>query len=218
MFVQVLFLLVYNLKLILDFKMNLPAIFKSNIEDLFTTDSDAFFESIELEPTISIRLNPNKISSFEALQKNSEVDLNFTKIPWAEYGYYLNHKLESSLNPLWHAGSYYVQEASSMIISQLIDFSKDLKVLDLCAAPGGKSTLISSLLTPKSLLISNDVVPKRLRVLIENLNKWGRSNNLVTLNQPKDFVKLSETFDVVLVDAPCTGEGLIRKNPYVLNA
>ncbi|MEI6729063.1 MAG: hypothetical protein WCK98_05465 [bacterium] len=198
--------------------MNLPAIFKSNIEDLLASDSEEFFKSIELESTISIRLNPNKISSFEALQKNSEVDLNFTPIPWAKYGYYLNHKLESSLNPLWHAGSYYVQEASSMILSQLIDFSKDLKVLDLCAAPGGKSTLISSLLTPNSLLISNDVVPKRLRILIENLNKWGRSNNVVTINQPKDFAKLSEAFDVILIDAPCTGEGLIRKNPYVLNA
>jgi 16S rRNA (cytosine1407-C5)-methyltransferase len=198
--------------------MNLPVLFKENIQALLENEADTFFQSIELEPTISIRLNPNKISSFDALQKNSEVDLNFTQIPWAKYGYYLDHKIESSLNPLWHAGSYYVQEASSMIISQLIDFSKDIKVLDLCAAPGGKSTLVSSLLTPKSLLVSNDVVPKRLRVLIENLNKWGRSNNMVTINQPKDFAVLNEVFDVVLVDAPCTGEGLVRKNPYVLNA
>lgn len=136
---------------------------------------------------------------------------------WSEYGYYLASRPSFTFDPLFHAGCYYVQEASSMFleqaVKQTVDLSKPLKVLDLCAAPGGKSTHIQSLISKDSLLVSNEVIQSRVRSLKENIIKWGCRNVVVTNNDPKDFARLENYFDVIIVDAPCSGSGLFRKDP-----
>ena len=121
-----------------------------------------------------------------------------------------------TLDPAIHAGAYYVQEASSMFLEQAVrqhvPANEPLRVLDLCAAPGGKSTHLASLLNAESLLVSNEVIRSRASILAENIQKWGRNNVVVTNNDPDDFTKLSGFFDVIVVDAPCSGEGLFRKD------
>jgi 16S rRNA C967 or C1407 C5-methylase (RsmB/RsmF family)/NOL1/NOP2/fmu family ribosome biogenesis protein len=159
---------------------------------------------------VSIRINPKK-----SLSKD------FEKIPWTEFGYYLNERPSFTFDPLFHAGTYYVQEASSMFVEQAlkktIDLSQPLRVLDLCAAPGGKSTHLLSLLNEESLLVTNEVIRSRATILAENICKWGNINAVVTNNDPEDFEKLNGFFDVILIDAPCSGEGLFRKDAEAMN-
>ena len=140
------------------------------------------------------------------------------QVPWCEDGYYLAERPLFTLDPLLHAGAYYVQEASSMGIAmalrQLVDLDKPLLALDLAAAPGGKSTLLAGMLSPDSLLIANEVIRTRYQALRHNLARWGLPNVAVCQHDPEDFAPLSGSFDLVLVDAPCSGEGLFRKDPH----
>ena len=158
----------------------------------------------------SIRLNPAKHATFSILHPTLQ------RVPWSTEGYYLTERPSFTLDPLFHAGVYYVQEASSMFLEQALrqtaDLNQPLRILDLCAAPGGKSTLIQSLISEDSLLVSNEVNKSRVNILAENLTKWGAGNVVVTNNQPKDFQRLKEFFDVMVVDAPCSGSGLFRKD------
>jgi len=164
---------------------------------------NAFAEAMQQKPGTSIRINPVKGSHlFESEER----------VAWCSYGKYLAVRPAFVWDPLYHAGAYYAQEASSMLFANAIDFSKDLKVLDLCAAPGGKSSLLLSYLTPDSLLISNELVGKRASILYENLVKWGCANNLITNNRVSDFSSFKGYFDVVMIDAPCSGEGMFRKD------
>src|SRR6185312_10837228 len=121
------------------------------------------------------------------------------KVPWTQYGYYLDQRPSFTFDPLFHAGCYYVQEASSMFLEQAlrqtIDLSQPLKVLDLAAAPGGKSTHIQSLISKDSLLVSNEVIRSRSNILKDNIIKWGSDNVIVTNNDPKQFGKLENYFD-----------------------
>ena len=161
------------------------------------------------ERITSVRLNPLK-NITEKYFPGAE------KIPWSSNGYYLPERPSFTLDPLFHAGAYYVQEASSMFLEealkQTVDLSKPLRVLDLCASPGGKSTLIQSVMTAESLLVSNEVIKTRVNTLSENIMKWGAQNVIVTNNDAKDFQRLPGFFDVVVVDAPCSGSGLFRKD------
>ncbi|HKZ36402.1 MAG TPA: hypothetical protein VJ184_02050 [Chryseolinea sp.] len=165
-----------------------------------------FFAAHQEPSTISIRTNPFK----------STKEISAISIPWAKYGRYLSERPSFTLDPTFHAGSYYVQEASSMFLeqafTQTVDPDKALNVLDLCAAPGGKSTHLLSLMNQHSLLVSNEVIQSRASVLAENIQKWGHCNAVVTNNDPKDFQRLQGFFDVIVVDAPCSGEGLFRKD------
>lgn len=142
-------------------------------------------------------------------------------VPWAEMGFYLHQRPSFTFDPLFHAGLYYVQEASSMFIGQamlqLAERSSPLKVLDLCASPGGKSTHLQSMLPSGSLLVSNEVIRARANVLRDNIVKWGAEQVLVTNNDPKDFSALSGFFDVLVVDAPCSGSGLFRRDPVAIS-
>ncbi|RYF79793.1 MAG: RsmB/NOP family class I SAM-dependent RNA methyltransferase, partial [Chitinophagaceae bacterium] len=144
-----------------------------------------------------------------------------SKIPWSSHGYYLSKRPSFTLDPLFHAGTYYVQEASSMFLEQAItqhcDVNKTLRVLDLCAAPGGKSTIIQSLISKDSLLVSNEIIKSRASILEENISKWGAANVVVTNNEPAHFKRLPQYFDVLVVDAPCSGSGLFRKDPEAVN-
>jgi NOL1/NOP2/sun family putative RNA methylase len=166
------------------------------------------------EQVTSIRMNPAK-----GIQ-HSTFNIQH-KVPWSEYGFYLEERPSFTADPLFHAGAYYVQEASSMfleeVLKQTVNLSQPLKVLDLCAAPGGKSTLIQSLISEKSLLVSNEVIKSRVNVLSENITKWGAANVIVTNNDPKDFQRLQNYFDVIVIDAPCSGSGLFRKDPEAIN-
>lgn len=166
----------------------------------------------------SIRFNPNKsVYSSKASPTGGGLE---GAVPWSSCGYYLTERPSFTSDPLFHAGAYYVQEASSMfleeVLKQTVDLSKPLKVLDLCAAPGGKSTLIQSIISADSLLVSNEVIKTRVNILSENITKWGAANVIVTNNDPKDFQRLQNYFDVIVVDAPCSGSGLFRKDPSAI--
>lgn len=177
-------------------------------------DEKAFVEAHSEENKItSIRLNPFKKTELD-------FDLN-TPVSWNSEGFYLDSRPSFTLDPLFQAGCYYVQEAGSMFLEfalkQTVDFSKTLKILDLCAAPGGKSTLINSLMNEESLLVANEFIKSRADVLVQNLSKWGTCNTIVTNNDPQKFSELSSFFDVIVIDAPCSGSGLFRKQPEAID-
>lgn len=176
---------------------------------LLRDEFQEFKEAIVSEPSLSVRRNPVKSSGLD-LFRNEE------SVPWNADAFYLKQRPKFWADPLHHAGAYYVQEASSMFFPNAIDFSKDLLVLDLCAAPGGKSSLLLSMMTEGSLLVSNELQLDRNRVLVENLTRWGYPNVVVTNNKASDFEKFKGLFDVVLVDAPCSGEGMFRKDKRTL--
>ncbi len=205
--------------------MKLPATFISSLEGLEGFDQDAF-EKVHAsgDQITSIRINPLKSSSIinEDCFTGDPVhpSIGVKPIPWCGWGYYLEIRPSFTFDPLFHAGCYYVQEASSMFLEQALlqtsDLTKPLKVLDLAAAPGGKSTHIQSLISKDSLLVSNDVIRSRGNILKENIIKWGCSNVMVTNNDPRDFAKLENYFDVIVVDAPCSGSGLFRREPAAI--
>jgi len=141
-------------------------------------------------------------------------------VPWCSEGYYLDTRPSFTFDPLFHAGCYYVQEASSMFIAHIVKYIKraePVKILDLCAAPGGKSTLLNSEMTADDLLVANEIIKTRVPVLADNLSRWGTANAIVTNNDPKDFTHLTDFFDIILVDAPCSGSGMFRKDPAAMN-
>ena len=195
--------------------MQLPEAFIIRTKELLGDEWTAFEQALNKESPVSIRINPKKANPdllSDALPLSEPV-------PWAQDGYYLDSRPSFTLDPLFHAGCYYVQEASSMILEHFIKnyFPNPAKVLDLCAAPGGKSTHISSLLTAESLLVSNEVIRSRASVLAENLIKWGNPNTIVTCNDPAEIGKsLPGYFDVIVADLPCSGEGMFRKDPAVI--
>jgi 16S rRNA C967 or C1407 C5-methylase (RsmB/RsmF family)/NOL1/NOP2/fmu family ribosome biogenesis protein len=173
------------------------------------------------EQVTSIRINPLKSS--DVRRETSVGDLfhdsrltSHEKVPWSQYGYYLSQRPSFTFDPLFHAGCYYVQEASSMFLEQAlkqtVDLSQSLKILDLAAAPGGKSTHIQSLISKDSLLVSNEVIRSRSNILKDNIIKWGSDNVVVTNNDPKGFARFENYFDVIVVDAPCSGSGLFRRD------
>jgi 16S rRNA C967 or C1407 C5-methylase (RsmB/RsmF family)/NOL1/NOP2/fmu family ribosome biogenesis protein len=193
--------------------MKLPASLMNSLVNLNDFDREAF-EKVHAsgERVTSIRVNPSKKSEIRNLK---------SKIPWTDYGYYLNDRPSFTFDPLFHAGCYYVQEASSMFLEQAlkqtVDLAKPLKVLDLAAAPGGKSTHIQSLISKDSLLVSNEVIRSRANILQDNIIKWGCENVVVTNNDPSDFARLENYFDVIIVDAPCSGSGLFRRDEDAMN-
>ncbi len=190
----------------------LPAAFLDSLKKINGFNRDAFVTVHNAtEQITSIRVNPAKKWTITNEQ---------SKVPWNSHGYYLNARPSFTVDPFFHAGTYYVQEASSMfleeVLKQTVDLSQPVKILDLCAAPGGKSTLIQSVISKDSLLVSNEVIKTRVNVLSENIIKWGAANVIVTNNDPKDFQRLYDYFDVIIVDAPCSGSGLFRKDPEAI--
>ena len=169
-------------------------------------DEYALLENALLEESpVCIRINPSK---------QTVPVTGYEKVGWCETGYYLPERPSFTFDPLFHAGCYYVQEASSMFLEQAVKqyISAPVVCLDLCAAPGGKSTHLQSILPDKSLLVSNEVIYKRAVVLKENMMKWGSPYTVITHNDPKDFGQLTHLFDVIVADLPCSGEGMFRKD------
>jgi 16S rRNA C967 or C1407 C5-methylase (RsmB/RsmF family)/NOL1/NOP2/fmu family ribosome biogenesis protein len=212
--------------------MQLPDLLLQSIEHTKGFDKTAFEEvHASGEQVVSIRLNPLKLSMLngewalgyrqEAIgNKQEEIHhsslITHQPVPWSSSGYYLSQRPSFTLDPLLHAGAYYVQEASSMFLEQAlkqsVELDQPLLVLDLCAAPGGKSTLLQSVISKESLLVSNEVIQTRVNILKENIIKWGAGNVVVTNNDPTAFSKLHGLFDVLVIDAPCSGSGLFRRD------
>ena len=190
--------------------MNLPQAFIERTRQLLGDEAyTQFEEALQTETPVSIR--PNRMKCSQPVEGES--------IPWASSGSYLKNRPTFTFDPLFHAGCYYVQEASSMFVERVLqEYVKEpVVMLDLCAAPGGKSTLCRSVLPEGSLLVANEVMRNRSQVLAENLIKWGHPEVVVTNNDPADFTDLTHLFDVILTDVPCSGEGMFRKDQVAVD-
>lgn len=198
--------------------MTLPEDFTAEARRLFPeAECRAFLHAIETQdPHTSVRLNAAKLRSAAAAGGEElalAAEAGAEPVPWCKGGYYLPGRFPFTFDPLFHAGAYYVQEASSMFLSRLLPGDgMPLRVLDLCAAPGGKSTLLRASLPEGSLLVSNEVVPQRAAVLCENLQKWGHPDCIVASARPEEWGAMGAAFDLVLADVPCSGEGMFRKD------
>lgn len=185
-------------------------------EELYST----LISGLADTPPVSIRLNPFKVAKDAYLEDEEQLNgLQLTPVPWTKDGYLLSERPSFTLDPLFHAGAYYVQEASSMfldfIIRQLV--MEPVTMLDLCAAPGGKTTCAMAALPEGSILYSNEPIRTRANILAENVMKFGHPDIIVTNNYAKDYAKAKKTFDVILTDVPCSGEGMFRKDPNAIN-
>ena len=176
-----------------------------------------FLGAFDEEAPTSIRINPRKIS-----QKNNRPSV--TPVPWCAEGCYLEDRPQFTFDPFFHAGCYYVQEAASMFVTHVVRSllpscfpTGPIEALDMCAAPGGKSTALRTVLPEGSLLVSNEPIPTRAQILLENITKWGWSDSIVTNNYPRDFRKAKTTFDLILCDVPCSGEGMFRRDPATIS-
>ncbi|MCU0359972.1 MAG: RNA methyltransferase [Bacteroidia bacterium] len=193
---------------------SLPLQFLNSLKHLPLPDEEGFKRVHSSgEQITSIRCNPFKLFS-------PEFELKET-VPWSSMGHYLENRPSFTHDPSFHAGCYYVQEAGSMFLEyalcQTIDFTESLSILDLCAAPGGKSTILNSLMSDDSLLVSNELIHNRASTLAYNLSKWGRANTIATNNTPEQFERLPGFFDLLVVDAPCSGSGLFRKQEEAMD-
>lgn len=190
--------------------ISLPPAFIEKMNRILGDESEAFFEALNSTSPATIRINP--VKNVTPLPFATMID---RQVPWCTEAYYLKERPVYTLDPYLHGGVYYVQEASSMFLQTVlrqIAEDKPLRVLDLCAAPGGKSTLLTANLPDNSLLVANEVIRSRASILKENIIKWGYDNIVVTNSDPSRFSGMKGAFDIILVDAPCSGEGMFRKD------
>ena len=168
-------------------------------------DSEAILLALREPSPVSIRINQGKWNK-------QPVDAE--PVPWCRNGFYLASRPSYTLDPLFHSGCYYPQEASGMFLEQVLLQTagplKNIRMLDLCGAPGGKSTLLSDMAGPDNLLVANEVIRSRASILAETITKWGSGNTMVTRSDPAVFGRFPGYFDIILVDAPCSGEGMFR--------
>ena len=165
-------------------------------------------KALEDEPSVSIRLNPRKSACAFTSKR---------MVPWTDHGYLLDARPNYALDPCFHGGGYYVQDSSSMILERVLKACAPPRqgtYLDACAAPGGKSTILLDYLNGEGFLVANEVDGKRNAVLRENLLKWGHLNHGITSISTERFKESYARFDVILVDAPCSGEGMFRKDAF----
>jgi 16S rRNA C967 or C1407 C5-methylase (RsmB/RsmF family) len=208
--------------------MQLPEDFIRETKQLMGAERfSRYMEAFDEEAPVSIRLNPQTLGDGSSLFDNNSAPMSQTKknrpqmfeqVPWCKEGYYLEGRPQFTFDPLFHAGCYYVQEAASMFITHVLRqyVHETVEGLDMCAAPGGKSTAMLSVLPEGSTLVSNEPIPTRAQILLENITKWGAKNCIVTNNYPRDFKKAKAKFDLILCDVPCSGEGMFRKDPATI--
>ena len=191
--------------------MELPREFvERTARDLGPAEGAALCAALAGEAPVSIRLNPAKCGDAETLLQA----LGATHaVPWCREGRYLAARPSFTFDPAFHAGAYYVQEASSQFVGLLAGDLAGRRILDLCAAPGGKTTLYAALAGPEGLVVANEPDRRRAAVLADNVRKWGTGNIAVTTCEPRALGDFEAWFDVVAVDAPCSGEGMFRKDP-----
>ena len=191
--------------------MDLPKQFLECMRKMLGNEYNNFLNSYNKQNFFSLRLNP--------LKDTSKILNNFTEpVPWAKYGFYYNDNLKPGKSIFHDTGLYYIQEASAMSVAEILAPSENDTVLDLCAAPGGKSTQIATLMNNKGLLISNEIISKRATILADNIARLGITNTIVLNESPENIAnKFQDYFDKILVDAPCSGEGMFRKNPEAIS-
>ena len=195
------------------FNMLLPLGFEDLVRrGCLAQEWDAFCASLDEPCPVSVHVND--CMTVDALFADNVADV----VPHCQSGYYLHSRPQFTLDPLLHVGCYYVQEANSMALSEYLAkyVPTDAVALDVCAAPGGKSIILSQHLKQHGFLVANEPIPKRANVLAENLQKWGNDNFMVTHAFPDRLAKIKAKFDLLLVDAPCSGEGMFRKEPEAL--
>lgn len=186
--------------------MQFPEGFKQKYEQLLKEEASRFFDSFTESPERGFRVNPLKVKENvpESLKEAERVE-------WSPTGY---RKDITGTSPEHQSGLVYIQEPSAMMVAEVLDPQPGQKVLDLCAAPGGKSTQIAGKLNGNGLLIANEIHPKRAKILSENIERFGVSNSIVTNASPEQLADVfPQYFDTILVDAPCSGEGMFRKDP-----
>ncbi len=192
----------------------LPVKFQERMKSLLGDEYKDFLKSYDEKPVRAFRVNTDKIS-LEAFQK-----LNIfsnEKIPYVENGFYFDYDGIGN-HPYHHAGLFYIQEPAAMVPVESIDIQPDWKVLDLCAAPGGKSSQIKNKLGENGVLVSNEIVPSRCKILTGNMERMGFKNVVTTCMHPQKLQKeFPETFDMIMVDAPCSGEGMFRKEEVAID-
>lgn len=193
----------------------LPKAFVAYTKELFGEERfNRFLSGLGQPSPVSIRLNPFKLPANATINDA----LKPTQIPWCKEGFYLNERPNFTFDPLIHAGAYYVQEASSMflahILRQFVHFP--VALLDLCAAPGGKTTCARTAIPSESIVFSNEPMGKRAQILAENVQKFGHPDVVVTNNYPIDYKKTKLKFDVIVADVPCSGEGMFRKDKQAM--
>lgn len=188
----------------------LPEQFLERMKEMLGEEYSYFLESYDRPENHSLRINLLKGSKEDFEQKT---DFNLRPVPWAEEGCYYDENDSPGKHPFHEAGVYYIQEASAMAPAAYLKAQPGERILDLCAAPGGKSTQIASALKGKGLLVSNEIHPQRAKVLSENIERMGIRNALVVSHEPSYLAeRFPEYFDRIIVDAPCSGEGMFRKN------
>ena len=189
----------------------LPEAFRDRMQALLGEQFNLFLDTYRAEAVRALRVNTAKISVEQFVRS---VDFSVTPIPYAPDGFYFSEE-KIGAHPLHHAGAFYVQDPSAMIPALCAPIPPDARVLDLCAAPGGKSSQLASVLTDGGLLVSNEIMPARSKVLFQNLERQGFRNTVITSRRPDQLAEWYQSvFDVVLVDAPCSGEGMFRKYPF----
>ena len=181
----------------------LPEAFVKTMRESLGEEAESLFAALDTEPAVSLRLNPAKPAEI----------FDGEEVGWCKWGRYLAERPQFTLDPMLHGGAYYVQEASSQFVAHLLSNHnmEGAKVLDMCAAPGGKTTIYSTLVGRNGLVVANDINHGRAMALADNVQRWGMGNVVVTCNEPSHIGAFSHWFDVVAVDAPCSGEGMFRK-------
>lgn len=196
--------------------MNLPAEFEKRMEALLGTEYPDFLRCYDKEKKQGLRVNTGKLSVEEFLQLTP---FSLTPIPWVKNGFFYREEDQVTKHPHYYAGLYYIQEPSAMVPASRLPVKPGDRVLDLCAAPGGKATELGARLEGRGLLVANDVSVSRARGLLKNLELFGITNALVTGETPEQLRRQFDSyFDKILVDAPCSGEGMFRKDPSLMKS
>lgn len=193
----------------------LPSEFLARMKEQLGTEYDAFLESYNSGRTYGLRYNPLKLNKESFLK---EMSFTLREVPWAEEGFYYEAAQQPGKSIFHDAGVFYIQEPSAMAVVTALDPKPGERILDLCAAPGGKSTQIAGRMRGQGLLVSNEIVPSRARILSQNIERMGVANCVVCREKPKKLAEFFPAFfDRVLVDAPCSGEGMFRKDDVAIN-
>ena len=194
--------------------MILPKVFENRMRELLKEEYEDYVLSFEQKYYSGLRVNTLKITpeEFEAI-----CPFEIHRIPWIQNGYYYDGKTQPAKHPYYYAGLYYIQEPSAMTPANLLQVQPGDKVLDLCAAPGGKSTELAAKLKGKGLLVANDISTSRTKALLKNIEMLGVCNSVVVSEAPSKLATYFEGyFDKILIDAPCSGEGMFRKSPSMM--
>lgn len=196
--------------------MILPDKFILKMKEILSYEFEDYLKSFEESSHCGLRINTSKISVEDFKNKNI---FKLDPVPWCDRGFYYDENIRPAKHPYYHAGLYYLQEPSAMSPGALLPLKKDDKVLDICAAPGGKSTHIASRLGDEGFLLANDISATRARGLLKNIELFGIKNVMVTAEEPKKLAsKFNHFFDKIIIDAPCSGEGMFRKEPSIIKS